>query len=208
MPAEIAYKQALPSRTLPRYSDVFQSDQLSHQEKIEAATTRLMVMLQRPVDDLILSGWSQALSCFSPQQLTWAFTQAELTLQAWPSVAKITEIVWEKEFHEDFAWLMENLRIHKPEWKDIPERKVSEFSESTRHIVYGIRPSVAAPEIPDRLMKALEIYGIGRVQCGLEALYRHPVCRAYQYDASEATRQQETIQRGFKSAYMQARSEI
>ena len=194
-------------KAMPDYPKLF-STKDSLRAQIMAATTRLTIMLKQPAQAAELAIWADRLQGFSPQQLTRAFIQAESTLQAWPAVSKIIEIIWEREFHVDLAWLMDNLRIHKPEWKDVPERKVSEYSESTRHWNYVIKPAIPSPEIPAHLQRALEIYGAGRVRDGLEALYRHPVCRAYQYDASEATRQQETIQRGFKSAYMQARSEI
>jgi len=191
-------------------------------DRIIAAAGYLRLALDLPpANPEMLMAWSEILTCFDSKQLAQAFNVASLTVASWPKPADIAQQLFEQEFAADYAWIIQNLKLHKVEWKDrepLYSESRTEFYEdengkpARRERVREIlKPAIPAPAIPARIKRALEIYGANGLTSGLRMLYNHPeIGGSFGPDplsSTELVRLKGDIDRGFRAAWMQARRE-
>lgn len=214
MATELATIEPMPSsKQLLDYKNLFSSTE-TRRVQIKKAAARLGMMLSRPLTAAMLEGWAQRLESFSQEQLTLAFVTAESTLESWPAVSKVQNLIFETEFPADYGWLLNVLKIHaadlhpKPPvhgpYQRMPDPdKPGEFYAG-REV---IEPPVPAPQLPARLARAAALFGQGSVEEGLARLEAHPSARGRYETASEAMRGRQQLDRDFRQAWQMARME-
>lgn len=178
--------------------------------QIARATARLALTMNQAMDPPQLELWAQELSCFHPTDLAWAFNQTAKTVTAWPTPAKVVNLILAKEFSSDLAWLLTNLKIHGIEWKDKAEsRKPASYDPNDPRlwIPGDIIPAIEAPSMPAHIRRALENYGKRNAQQdGLSKLAAHPSLKPNLYDKeSEMQRAEDRIENGFRVAWLERR---
>jgi hypothetical protein len=181
-------------------------------KQIQTAVELLREMLDKPENPRQASLWAQALIPFSGDQLAEAFNACALTSKGWPTLGDITEPIFAAEFAADLAWLLQRLKLHKPEWRDRP----AIFGPDYRKPGAGIdewtkgpetHAAVPAPPIPPRLVRALQVLGAGTELDGLTELARHPGAGGVIADSVESGKARFQVERDFRAAWMMARRE-
>lgn len=162
MPTQNSIVPSSENSTAPllSYGQIFQT----HQKRpaIRFSIWRLMMALGSDVTPTLCELWVQNLEPYAPSQLAAAFSAAERSIDAFPSIAKFLRILADQEFYRDRNWLYENLRKFGSDWQEIParpERKERSLTEYGQEVTVPGRESQPAPEIPQRIRLALEIYG-------------------------------------------------
>lgn len=207
MARELTKNQPQQNAKLLSYSDLFATSEPLH-ERIRTAAARLGMVVDRVIPSPTLEAWAQTLGRFSPQELAAAFDTAELTMEAWPTPAKVAKLILDGQFFADYAWLLRNLREHGPTWKDSPARlgELKRIPGGTPDDHYPreiLEPEIPAPSIPAVIAKALEIYGHGNRENALREFYGHPDCRGGAQ--GETLRVRRDLDSGFRQAWDLAR---
>ena len=168
------------------YKQLFESPG-SRFAQILAASSRLGLVLGKVLDPAVLRVWAQRLEGYSPEQLTRAFNRAECEIAAWPAVSQIVEFIERDLFDAAFTLVLQGLKLHGCEWKDVEAWKESDTWDMTsaaaiklndRILVRGkIHPAIPAPKIPERMERALGSFGFtGKREDGLRRLLRDEPC--------------------------------
>lgn len=215
MAKELTKDQPQQTVRLLSYSDLFATTQPLH-EQIRTATARLGMVIDRVIPSPTLEAWAQTLGRFSAQELAEAFDTAELTMEAWPTPAKVAKIIADKQksfsdhqFVADYTWLLRNLWEHGPTWKDSPARlgdlkRIPGMGPDDHYPREILEPEIPAPPIPAIIARALDIYGHGDRESALRELYAHPDCKGGNGDSLRTRRD---LDYGFRQAWDLARSE-
>lgn len=170
----------MPSKTLAvpqqssnipemRYRNLFAANHPLRQ-CIAIAVSRLAVTFNRPPSPELLEIYADGLEMLTPEQLTTAFSRAELEQQFWPPVAVLrhlagvptTEEKNRAEAIEALDWVLAYLRKHGVEHR--PTQGPTQAS------LRYMKPS--AP--PDNILRTCQQLGAGDGQAGLELMAKHP----------------------------------
>jgi hypothetical protein len=210
MAKELTKNQPQQTVRLLSYSDLFATLEPLH-EQIKTATARLGMVVDRVIPSPTLEAWAQTLGRFSPKELAAAFDTAELTLEAWPTPAKVAKLILDGRFFADHAWLMRNLKEHGPTWKDSSARlgDLKRIPGGTPDDFYPrdvLEPEIPAPTIPPMIARTLDIFGHGNRESALRELYGHPDCKGG--SNGETVRARRDLDSMFRSAWDLAKSEV
>lgn len=210
MAKELSKNQPQPTARLLSYSDLFATTQPLH-EQIRTAAARLGMVVDRVIPSPTLEAWAQTLGRFSAQELATAFDTAELTMEAWPTPAKVAKLIIDGRFFADYAWLLRNLKEHLPTWRDSPARlgelkRIPGMGPDDHYPREILEPEIPAPPMPPVIAKALAIYGHGDQESALHDLYGHPDCHGRRQ--GETLRVRRDLDYGFRQAWDLARSEV
>lgn len=171
-----------------------------------AAVTRLGIMMNQPIEATQLQGWRNRLETFSTGDLIYAFTRAEATFEAWPTPARVENLILRKLFVEDLTWVLAGLRYHGTDWEDKPEYNGAPTRSSEVKDLWipgEHKPAIPAPEIPWRICHALQLFGRGLKRDGLVRLEAHPNLKHFEYrTATEEIKAQEKIEAEFYEAWV------
>ena len=159
-----------------------------------------------------MRSWAGLLQNFPSDELAAAFQVVALTAEGWPALGNITKVIFDAEFTADYAWLLQALRRHTPEWKDVtanyaPPKRIPGMGPDDLYPAVETSPAIPAPAIPCRLRRAAEVFGGGTTRQGLDALYRHPSAKGYHWEPAEEIRVRRDIDRDFRAAWQTARNE-
>lgn len=176
-------------------------------QQTACAVALLREMLDKPENPRLVNLWAQTLSPFSGDQLAEAFNTVALTSTGWPTLGDITEPILDAEYAADLAWLLRGLKLHKKKWEDRPAIYGRPFRKPGAQMddwTDGplLEAAIPAPQIPHRLVHALQVLGSGTVLDGLAELARHPMAGQYDWDAAEAGKVKFQVEREFRSAWM------
>jgi len=163
------------------YENIFQTRQ-DLTDQIKTATARLLTVKGRELEETALQVWPAQLWRYQPVELAAAFNRAELQIRAFPDLADIVDFIEKPRFHDAFALVLQGLAKHGVDWQRIPGmREVAPGHAAIRpddpSTFVVLRDPVEPPELPRRIIQALEIFGqIGTMRGGLVRLKRdHPV---------------------------------
>jgi hypothetical protein len=131
----------------------------------------------------ILDGWVQNLETYSPSLLQKAFERAEGEVAAFPAVAHLKAYLDQAEFDHWFAVVLNGMPTHGLDWKEVEAWKAPDkwnyhseeaIAKGDRILVVGaLHPAIPAPELPERMVKALGLFGdTGKMRDGLIRLNR------------------------------------
>jgi hypothetical protein len=209
MAKELTKNQPQPIGRLLSYFDLFATSEPLH-EQIRTAAARLGMVADRVIPSPTLEAWAQTLGRFSAAELASAFDTAELTMEAWPTPAKVAKLIIDGRFFADYAWLLRNLKEHGPTWKDSPERlgelkRIPGMGPDDFYPREILEPAIPAPPMPPRIAKAVEIYGHGNRESALREFYGHPDCKGG--NSGETLRARRDLDLGFRAAWDLARGE-
>lgn len=183
MATPMANRNPIPPSSKPwSYSELFNAAGITQAEKIMAATSRLAIALNHVIPSLALDIWAENFENFQPETLAQAFSTAEKTLEAWPTPAKVMSLIFDVEFIADYTWLLCHLKRHGVEWKDASavygpwtrNEAPGPLPPELRQVRKELEPPRAAPDMPTRLKRALEILAAGTWQDGLAILSNRP----------------------------------
>lgn len=158
--SSIATTNANSTTPLFSYREIFQTRQ--KQAAVRYSIWRLMTVLGTDLTPALRDAWIENLEPYAPSQLAAGFAAAERSIDAFPSIAKFLRVLADQEFYRDRNWLYENLQRFGPDWKEIParpERKERSLTEYGKEVTVPGREAQPAPDIPQRIRTALEIYG-------------------------------------------------
>jgi hypothetical protein len=127
--------------------------------------------------------WAQNLQSYSTERLIGAFERAEGEVAAFPAVAHLKAYLDQAEFDHWFAVVLTGMPKHGPDWKEEEAWKSADkwdfhsaeaIAKGDRILIPGIwHPAVPAPELPERMVTALGLFGdTGKMRDGLIRLNR------------------------------------
>jgi hypothetical protein len=198
--------------TLLSYEAIFELP-ASMQVRITTAVARLLTVKRQDLDQSV-QAWSEQLSRYEPGELTDAFNRAELQIRAFPDIADIVDFIEKSRFHDTFALVLRGLAKHGVDWQRIPgicelvpPYAVIDLENPASYRV--TREPVEMPELPRRVIEALEIFGqIGTMKGGLVRLKRdHPAfwTSDTEFATGQHGRQASMIERDFYQCWQEAK---
>lgn len=177
------------NQTQKLYGECF-NDNVSKEEGIAMATAQLFDTLDQKMTERQMSLWVRTLWNFEKEPLRIAFVTVALTSTGFAKPEHVAKVVFDQEFLEDYSWLINNLKIHGPKWRDRPAelgepRRGDSNDQASLYVRDVLAPAVKAPAIPERLREALYAFGDGDQARGLELLARHPFASGGEIDLRE-----------------------
>lgn len=171
------------------FSSVF-SGSNPKQKQINLAVEMLLETLDKPPNPRMQKSWAVQLADFSSDQLAFGFRAATLACDGFPKIQDVVRPILDAEFLADYSWLLSNLKIHGPKWRDRPAelgepRRGDSNDQESLYVRDVLSLAVKAPAIPERLREGLYAFGNGDQARGLELLARHPFASGGEIDLRE-----------------------
>ena len=182
MSTEMELSPASTSNKMLTYAQLFATKE-SKTAQIKRATGRLAVATGKALTAATLEIWAQNLQSYSTERLIGAFERAEGEVAAFPAVAHLKAYLDQAEFDHWFAVVLNGMPKHGPDWKEVEAWKAPDkwdyhseeaIANGDRILVVGaLHPAIPAPELPERMIKALGLFGdTGKMRDGLIRLNR------------------------------------
>ena len=182
MSTEMELSPASTSKQMLTYAQLFATKE-SKTAQIKRATTRLGVATGKALSPATLEIWAQNLQSYSTERLIGAFERAEGEVAAFPAVAHLKAYLDQAEFDHWFSVVLVGMPKHGPDWKEVEAWKSADkwdfhsaeaIAKGDRILIPGIwHPAIPAPELPERMVKALGLFGdTGKMRDGLIRLNR------------------------------------
>lgn len=147
----------------------------------------------------------QRLKDYGTSELVRAFERAEREVSAFPTVSHLVEYIEKPRFHEALGVVIRGLRVHGVGWERIPGQRHRD-SEDAEWIID--KNPIELPELPPRMVRALEIFGGGEtMHAGLKRLKRDSPnfwTGDTEYVTGQHGRQASAIERDFYQCWMEA----
>ena len=178
------------NQTQKLYGECF-NDNVSKEEGIAMAAAQLFDTLDQKMTERQMSLWVRTLWNFEKEPLRIAFVTVALTSTGFAKPEHVAKVVFDQEFLEDYSWLINNLKIHGPKWRDRPaelgelRRNPEPKNPDELYTREVLAPGIKAPEIPSRLQEVLSVFGGGDQVRGRELLARHPFASGGEIDLRE-----------------------